>query len=106
MLLLVPGKDETVRVNGAAWVTTDAVGARPVGRRTAATDHRHRRARRRGVRPLREGVPAGQGLEPDSWTEAADVPEALDVLAAQGVIGPVNDAIRAGMETDYADGLA
>ena len=62
MLLLVPGKDETVRVNGAGLGDHRRVGARPVGRRAAATDHRHRRACRRGVRALREGVPARQGL--------------------------------------------
>ena len=37
----------------------------------------------------------GKVWQPDSWTEAADVPEALDVLAAQGVIPPVDDEIRA-----------
>jgi hypothetical protein len=42
----------------------------------------------------------------DGWAEAEDAPDTLDVLVAQGVIPPVNDEIRAGMEKDYELGLA
>ncbi len=48
----------------------------------------------------------GKVWAPESWTDAGEVPEALDVLVAQGVIPPVSDEIRAGMEKDYALGLA
>ena len=106
MLLLVPGKDETVRVNGRAWVTTDASvldrWADELRRPTTAIVVRADEVFVHCAKAFRRG----KVWQPDSWTEAADVPEALDVLAAQGVIGPVDDAIRASMEDGYAEGLA
>lgn len=67
LLVVVPGKDETVRVNGAAWLTTD---------------DGDRRACRRGVHARREGVSSRQGLgsaqlgRTGGSPDGADAPEA------------------------------
>ena len=106
MLLLVPGKDETVRVNGRAWVTTDSSvldrWADELRRPTTAIVVRADEVFVHCAKAFRRG----KVWQADSWSEAADVPEALDVLAAQGVIEGVDDAGRAMMEHDYAAGLA
>ena len=106
MLFLVPGKDETVRVNGAAWVTTDPavldLWTDELRRPTTAIVVRADEVFVHCAKAFRRG----KVWTPDSWTDAGEVPEALDVLVAQGVIPPVNDEIRAGMEKDYELGLA
>jgi PPOX class probable FMN-dependent enzyme len=106
MLFLVPGKDETVRVNGAAWVTTDEaildLWTDELRRPTTAIVVRADEVFVHCAKAFRRG----KVWTPDSWVEAADAPDALDVLAAQGVIPPVSDEIKAGMEKDYEAGLA
>jgi PPOX class probable FMN-dependent enzyme len=106
MLFLVPGKDETVRLNGAAWVTTDEavldLWDDELRRPTTAIVVRADEVFVHCAKAFRRG----KVWAPDSWTEAGAVPDALDVLVAQGVIPPVDDEVRAGMEKDYAIGLA
>ena len=106
MLFLVPGKDETVRVNGAAWVTTDEaildLWTDELRRPTTAVVVRADEVFVHCAKAFRRG----KVWTPDSWVEADDAPDALDVLAAQGVIPPVSDEIKAGMEKDYEAGLA
>jgi PPOX class probable FMN-dependent enzyme len=106
MLFLVPGKDETVRVNGAAWVTTDAavldLWNDELRRPTTAVVVRADEVFVHCAKAFRRG----KVWAPESWADAGEVPEALDVLVAQGVIPPVDDDIRAGMEQDYELGLA
>ena len=102
----MPGKDETVRVNGAAWVTTDPaildLWADELRRPTTAIVVRADEVFVHCAKAFRRG----KVWAPDSWTDAGDVPDTLDVLVAQGVIPPVNDEIHAGMEKDYEIGLA
>ena len=106
MLFLVPGKDETVRVNGAAWVTTDAVvldlWADELRRPTTAVVVRADEVFVHCAKAFRRGTVWAQA----SWAEADDAPDILDVLVTQGVIPSVDDELRAGMERDYELGLA
>ncbi len=106
MLFLVPGKDETVRVNGAAWVTTDAsvldLWTDELRRPTTAIVVRADEVFVHCAKAFRRGKVWAH----DSWAEADDAPGTLDVLVAQGVIPPVDDEIRSGMEKDYELGLA
>ena len=103
-LFLVPGKDETVRVNGSG-VGHDRsaildLWADELRRPTTAIVVRADEVFVHCAKAFRRG----KVWAPDSWTDAGDVPDTLDVLVAQGVIPPVNDEIRAGMEKDYEPG--
>ena len=64
LLFLIPGRDETLRVDGRAWVTTDPERARAVGRRAGPAEDGDRRRGPARVHPLREVVPAGAGVGP------------------------------------------
>ena len=79
LLFIVPGLEETLRVNGRAWITRDE---EILGRMAVGTKRPHPRYRRRGRRvlhPLRQGL---QALRP------------LGAVALAGPLGPALD--RAG----------
>jgi uncharacterized protein len=106
LLFVVPGKDETLRVNGAAWVSTDP------GVLGRWDDELRRPTTAIVVRADEVFVHCAKAFRrsalwsPDTWSDGASAPDGLDVLVAQGVIPPVDDEVRAAMEAGYADDLA
>ncbi len=106
LLFVVPGKDETLRVNGAAWVTTDP------GVLDRWDDELRRPTTAIVVRADEVFVHCAKAFRrsslwsPETWADGAAAPDALDVLVAQGVIPPVDHEGRAAMEAGYADDLA
>ncbi|MCU1502878.1 MAG: pyridoxamine 5-phosphate oxidase [Ilumatobacteraceae bacterium] len=105
LLFVVPGRSETVRVNGAGWVTTDpeilASFAMPrlptaaIGVQVEATFIHCAKAFRRGVM-----------WEPEAWAELADAPDAADIIACQGLVEAPADVVRGHLAADYDAALA
>jgi PPOX class probable FMN-dependent enzyme len=106
LLVIVPGKDETVRINGAAWVTTDSAVLdrwsaelrRPTTAIVICVDEVFMHCAKAFRR--------GRVWDPSSWDEVADAPDGLDVLNAQGLVAHNDAATRAFLEQSYADDLA
>jgi uncharacterized protein len=106
LLVVMPGKDETVRINGAAWVTTDPAVLdlwagelrRPVTAVVVRTDEVFMHCAKAFRR--------GRVWDPDSWSELAAAPDGLDVLVSQGLVERSDDAFRAILERGYAADLA
>ena len=106
LLVVIPGKDETLRVNGAAWVTTDArvldLWAGELRRPTTAIVIRTDEVFMHSAKAFRRG----RVWDASSWDELADSPDGLDILAAQGLV-PSNDAAtRDFLDQAYLDDLA
>ena len=106
LLVIVPGKDETLRVNGPAWVTTDEsvldLWADELRRPTTAIVLRADEVFMHCAKAFRRG-----GVwDPGSWDELADAPDGLDVLNAQGLVAANDAATRDWLEQGYADQLA
>ncbi len=106
LLVVVPGKDETVRVNGAAWVTTDATVLDrwhgELRRPTTAIVVRADEVFMHCAKAFRRG----RVWEPDSWAELAAAPDGMEVLGAQGLVPRVDQELRAALEAGYAADLA
>jgi PPOX class probable FMN-dependent enzyme len=106
LLVVIPGKDETLRLNGAAWVTTDASvldrWADELRRPTTAIVVRTDEVFMHCAKAFRRG----HVWDPASWDELADVPDGLDVLVAQGLVPSGDSATREFLERSYADDLA
>ncbi|MGE5210500.1 MAG: MSMEG_1061 family FMN-dependent PPOX-type flavoprotein [Acidobacteriota bacterium] len=106
LLVLVPGMDETLRINGAAWVTTDApVLDRWTGelrRPTTAIVVRADEVFMHCAKAFRRG----RVWDPTSWEDLDDVPDGLDVLTAQGLVPTDDESTRRRVEQAYADDLA
>lgn len=106
LLVVVPGKDETLRVNGPAWVTTapEILGlwSDELRRPTTAIVVRADEVFMHCAKAFRRG----RVWDPPSWEELADAPDGLDVLTAQGVVPTNDDATRSFLEQVYADDLA
>jgi len=106
LLVVVPGKDETLRINGSAWVTTDPgvldLWNDELRRPTTAIVVRTDEVFMHCAKAFRRG----RVWDPASWEELADAPDGLDVLNAQGLVA-ANDAVtRDFLEQSYADDLA
>ena len=106
LLVVIPGKDETLRVNGAAWVTTDAsvldLWAGELRRPTSAIVIRTDEVFMHCAKAFRRG----RVWDASSWDELADAPDGLDILASQGLV-PANDAAtREFLDQSYLDDLA
>ncbi len=106
MQFLVPGKDETLRVNGRAWVTTDDalldLFIDDVKRPKAAI----------GVEVLQVFIHCAKAFrrsrlwDPSSWADLADAPDGAEILLCQKVVEGVGaDVIRADLERGYAHDL-
>lgn len=106
LLVIVPGKDETLRVNGAAWVTTDPAvlgsWSDELRRPTTAIVVRTDEVFMHCAKAFRRG----RVWDPPSWDALADAPDGLDVLSAQGLVAASDDATRSFLERSYADDLA
>jgi len=106
LLVAVPGKDETLRINGSAWVTTDPTTLDlwndDLRRPTTAIVIRAHEVFMHCAKAFRRG----RVWDPASWSELADAPDGLDVLAAQGLVASNDDATREFLEQGYADDLA
>jgi PPOX class probable FMN-dependent enzyme len=106
LLVLIPGKDETLRINGAAWVTTDATVLdrwtdelrRPTTAIVISTDEVFMHCAKAFRR--------GRVWDPTSWIDLADAPDGLDILNAQGLVAANDAATRDFLEQSYADDLA
>jgi PPOX class probable FMN-dependent enzyme len=106
LLVIIPGKDETLRVNGAAWVTTDA----------SVLDRWHDELRRPTTAIVirtdevfmhcAKSFRRGRVWDPASWDELADAPDGLDILNAQGLVSANDAATREFLEQSYAADLA
>jgi PPOX class probable FMN-dependent enzyme len=106
LLVVIPGKDETLRVNGAAWVTTDDrvldLWAGELRRPTTAIVIRTDEVFMHCAKAFRRG----RVWDATSWDELADSPDGLDILASQGLV-PSNDAAtRDFLDQAYLDDLA
>ena len=106
LLVLVPGKDETLRINGAAWVVTDPnVLDRwddELRRPTTAIVVRADEVFMHCAKAFRRG----QVWDPTSWDALADAPDGLDILNAQGLVDSNDDDTRAFLERSYESDLA
>lgn len=105
LLLLVPGKDETVRINGRAWVTTDEATLdlwddlrRPTTAIVVRTDEVFMHCAKAFRR--------GKVWDPDSWDDLAEAPDGIDMLSAQGLIDADGATARTFIEQSYASDLA
>ena len=104
-VFVVPGQSETVRVNGAAWVSTDPallagfelprvpVSALVVEVQTTFI-HCAKAFRRGGM------------WDPEVWAELADTPDGAAILSCQAVVEMSPEAIRGLMADGYARDLA
>lgn len=106
LLVVIPGKDETLRVNGPAWVTTDpsvlGLWSDELRRPATAIVLRTDEVFMHCAKAFRRG----RVWDPGSWHELADAPDGLDVLDAQGLVAASDTATRAYLEQSYADDLA
>ena len=106
LLVIVPGKDETLRVNGAAWLTTDDrvldLWSGELRRPTTAIVVRADEVFMHCAKAFRRG----KVWDPDSWDDLAEAPDGIDLLRAQGLIDVDTDTARAFIEQSYASDLA
>jgi PPOX class probable FMN-dependent enzyme len=106
LLVVIPGKDETLRINGAAWVTTDAkvldLWDGELRRPTTAIVIRTDEVFMHCAKAFRRG----RVWDPSSWDELADAPDGLDILSAQGLVAANDAATRDFLEQSYLDDLA
>lgn len=106
MLFVLPGRDETLRLNGRAWITVDPD--------LLAFWDGELRAPRTAIAVEVEQVfihcaksfRRGRVWDPDAWAELADAPRAIDILACQVDLGMSVEEAAAGLEAGYAKGLA
>lgn len=107
LLFVLPGRDETLRVNGRAYVTIDPTvlgeftqELRPpksaiVVEPQEVFIHCAKAFRRGGV------------WQPDRWPALADAPDAADILSCQlDLPAGSNAKLRAALDRSYTDGLA
>ena len=103
----VPGKDETLRVNGRAWIVTDDdvldCFVDDVKRPKAAI----------GVRVEQVFIHCAKAFrrsrlwDPTTWPELADAPDGADILVCQSLGGGWNaERIRASLEQGYEADLS
>jgi hypothetical protein len=106
LLVVIPGKDETLRINGVAWVTTDQnVLTRWDGelrRPTTAIVVRVDEVFMHCAKAFRRG----QVWDPGSWDALADAPDGLDILNAQGLVTANDAPTREFLQQEYAAELA
>ncbi len=104
LLLITPGKTETVRLNGSAHISTDpsllagfSLAKVP---KSAIVFHLNTTYMHCAKAFMRSGL-----WDTDVWDEMADVPDGAAVLASQGVVDDV-DATRRDLALGYEAALA
>ncbi len=106
LLFMVPGMNETIRLNGAAWVTTDDaildLWTAELRRPTSAIVVRADEVFMHCAKAFRRG----RVWDPTSWAELADAPDGLAVLNAQGLVAANDAATREFLEGEYLKDLA
>jgi PPOX class probable FMN-dependent enzyme len=106
LLVVIPGKDETLRVNGAARVTTDAkvldLWTGELRRPTTAIVIRADEVFMHCAKAFRRG----RVWDSASWDELADAPDGLDILSAQELVAANDAATRDFLEQSYRDDLS
>ena len=106
LLMVVPGHDETLRINGAAWVTTDDgvldLWNDELRRPTTAIVVRTDEVFMHCAKAFRRG----KVWDPASWDALAEAPDGIAMLDAQGLIDVDNDVARGFIEQSYASDLA
>lgn len=106
LLCIVPGRSETVRINGSACVTTDpaVLSSFPATFRTPKSAI--------GVDVdevfvhCAKAFTRGKMWEPEAWTANVDTPDIVTILACQNVLSGDLDGFRAGLADGYAQELA
>jgi uncharacterized protein len=104
-VFVVPGQSETVRVNGAAWVSTDpallagfGLPRTPVSALVCEVQttfiHCAKAFRRGGV------------WDPEVWADLADAPDGAAILSCQAVVDLAPEQIRTMMAEGYEHDLA
>ena len=106
LLFVVPGKDETLRFNGAAWLTAEDsvldLWHGELRRPTTAIVVRADEVFIHCAKAFRRG----QVWDPSSWAAIADAPNGAEILCAQGLVESVGPALLEAMERGYAADLA
>jgi uncharacterized protein len=107
LLFVVPGKDETVRVNGRAWLVTDDeildLFADETKRPKAAIGVEINQVFIHCAKAFRRS----ELWNPETWPALGDAPDACDILISQGLVtGVPVETLRAGFESGYAQELA
>jgi uncharacterized protein len=107
MLFFVPGRGESLRVNGAAWITNDdelletcrppdfaQLKAALIVRPDQVFIHCAKAFKRSGL------------WDPSTWSPD-DAPDGVDILAAQGIVAIENiEAVRSSLNAGYTTELA
>ena len=104
MLIIHPGRTETVRVNGRAWITRDPAllerfpfARRPttaIGVEVVGTYIHCAKAF------LRSGI-----WQPETWSAFLDAPDGADILACQKVVDVAAQVVRDDLDRGYAAAL-
>jgi len=106
LLFTVPGNNETLRVNGAAWVVTDADVLElftEFRRPTAAIAVRADEVFVHCAKAFRRG----RVWDPESWADLTGSPDIAEIACAQGLFGDVDpELIRADLAQGYEADLA
>ena len=106
LLFVVPGKDETLRVNGRAWaVTDDDVLDRfvdDVKRPKVAIGVEIDQTFIHCAKAFRRG----QVWQPDSWAALASAPDGADIIECQSGGEVAAADVRAALEESYVSDLA
>lgn len=105
LLLITPGQTETVRVNGAAWVSTDpdllAGFDLPKPPKEAIVVRVETTYMHCAKAFMRSGM-----WDTEVWAQLADVPDGAAVLSCQGVVDVDAATTRQWLDDDYAAALA
>jgi PPOX class probable FMN-dependent enzyme len=104
LLLITPGQTETVRINGAAWVTTDdhllgsfTLAKRPKSAIVVRVETTYMHCAKAF---MRSGM-----WDPQVWADLADVPDGAAVLSCQGVVDDPGTTRRS-LDESYRAALA
>ncbi len=106
LIFLVPGQDETLRLNGEAWVTTDDSVL------DLWNDELRRPKSAIVVRADQVFVHCAKAFrrsnlwDPTTWTQYEGAPDCATILESQGLLGESDaSVVRAGLEEGYVAGL-
>lgn len=106
LLFLVPGKDETLRLNGDAWVVTDddvLAQFQEFRRPKSAIAVRADEVFVHCAKAFRRG----RVWDPVAWEELAAAPDLADIICESGVLPGVDpELVRADLAAGYAQELA